>query len=351
PCPSAFQDPPTFTVRPKEEYFQEVGRELVIPCTAHGDPPPTITWLKVGSTGKSSAQVDENSSLVLHPLIKEQHGLWECTATNQVASVTTTTSVHVLGTSPHAVTNVSVLPLLLAANISWEPGFDGGYFQRFSVWYTPLAKHPPRAHHDWVSLSVPAGAQHLLVENLQPDTSYQFSVLAQNKLGSGPFSQIVTSVPRGFPVTTVPPEPPAMTVRVFLSPPRALTANETVRGVLLHWEPPAHTSVALSGYALELRQDKGGWEVLERSIPGTDTQVLVPGLIKVRARQGVPLGMYGGKGEVLDGTREASTFIPAHGAHGWGHRYPEGVAVIFSPMAACIMNRRRAARGRKRRQG
>uniref|UniRef100_A0A8D2M0D9 Immunoglobulin superfamily member 9 n=1 Tax=Zonotrichia albicollis TaxID=44394 RepID=A0A8D2M0D9_ZONAL len=214
---------------------------------------------QVGSVGKSSAQVDGNSSLVLHPLIKEQHGVWECTATNQVASVTTATSVHVLGTSPHAVTNVSVLPLLLAANISWEPGFDGGFFQRFSVWY------PPRAHHDWVSLSVPAGAQHLLVENLQPDTSYQFSVLAQNKLGSGPFSQIVTSVPRGFPVTTVPPEPPAMT---------------TVRGVLLRWDPPARASVALSGYALELRQDKGGWEVLERSIPGTDTQVLVPGLIK-----------------------------------------------------------------------
>lgn len=45
-CPP--QDPPTFTVRPKEEYFQEVGRELVIPCAARGDPPPTITWLKVG---------------------------------------------------------------------------------------------------------------------------------------------------------------------------------------------------------------------------------------------------------------------------------------------------------------
>lgn len=44
-----FQDPPAFTVRPKEEYFQEVGRELVIPCAAHGDPPPTITWLKVGA--------------------------------------------------------------------------------------------------------------------------------------------------------------------------------------------------------------------------------------------------------------------------------------------------------------
>lgn len=50
--------------------------------------------------GKSSAQVDGNSSLVLHPLIKEQHGVWECTATNQVASVTTATSVHVLGELP-----------------------------------------------------------------------------------------------------------------------------------------------------------------------------------------------------------------------------------------------------------
>ncbi|XP_053906651.1 protein turtle homolog A isoform X5 [Cuculus canorus] len=359
------KDPPAFTVRPKEEYFQEVGRELVIPCAANGDPPPTVTWLKVGSTGKSGAQVDGNSSLVFRPLIKEQHGIWECTATNQVANVSTATSVHVLGTSPHAVTNVSVLPLLLAANISWEPGFDGGYFQRFSVWYTPLTKHPHRAHHDWVSLSVPVGAQHLLVENLQPDMSYQFSVLAQNKLGSGPFSQIVTSVPRGFPVTTVPPEPPAMTMRVFLSPPQALTANETVRGVLLQWEPPAQFSVALSGYALELRQDKGGWEVLDRSIPSTNTQVLVPGLIKdafYEFRLVAFAGSY-----ISDPSNTVNVSTAGMEVYPSRTQLPEllpqpvlagviggicflSVAVIFSTMAACIMNRRRATRIQKRRQ-
>ncbi|XP_059688023.1 protein turtle homolog A [Gavia stellata] len=359
------KDPPTFTVRPKEEYFQEVGRELVIPCMAHGDPPPTVTWLKVGSMGKSGAQVDSNSSLVFRPLVKEQHGVWECTATNQVASVSTATSVHVLGTSPHAVTNVSVLPLLLAANISWEPGFDGGYFQRFSVWYTPLVKHPPRAHHDWVSLSVPVGAQHLLVENLQPDISYQFSVLAQNKLGSGPFSQIVTSVPRGFPVTTVPPEPPAMTMHVFLSPPQALTANETVRGVLLQWEPPAQFSVALSGYALELRQDKGGWEVLDHSIPSTKTQVLVPGLIKdafYEFRLVAFAGSY-----ISDPSNTVNVSTAGMEVYPSRTQLPEllpqpvlagviggicflSVAVIFSTMAACIMNRRRATRIQKRRQ-
>ncbi|XP_050166942.1 protein turtle homolog A-like, partial [Myiozetetes cayanensis] len=252
----------------------------------------------VGGASKSSARVDGNGSLVLHPLTKDQHGLWECRATNRVATVTTATSVHVLGTSPHAVTNVSVLALPLAANISWEPGFDGGFFQRFSVWYSPLVKPPPRAHHEWVTLAVPAGARHLLVENLQPHTGYQFSVLAQNKLGSGPFSHIVTSVPRGSPVTPpVPAAVPAVPVEVSLQPPRALRASQTPRGVLLRWEPPgpgagvapggsrvaqggSGVAPEPSGYALELRQDGGHWELLQRHIPGTHTQLIVPGLIK-----------------------------------------------------------------------
>lgn len=38
--------PPAFLERPKEEYFQEVGRELLIPCSARGDPPPTVSWAK-----------------------------------------------------------------------------------------------------------------------------------------------------------------------------------------------------------------------------------------------------------------------------------------------------------------
>nr|KAF6316085.1 immunoglobulin superfamily member 9 [Pipistrellus kuhlii] len=35
--------PPAFLERPKEEYFQEVGRDLLIPCSARGDPPPNIS--------------------------------------------------------------------------------------------------------------------------------------------------------------------------------------------------------------------------------------------------------------------------------------------------------------------
>uniref|UniRef100_A0A8C0J277 Immunoglobulin superfamily member 9 n=1 Tax=Chelonoidis abingdonii TaxID=106734 RepID=A0A8C0J277_CHEAB len=347
------KDPPMFAMRPKEEYFQEVGRELVIPCTAQGDPPPMVTWTKVGGTGRNEAQVDGNSSLVFWPLVKEQHGAWECTVSNQVARISTTTSVYVLGTSPHAVTNVSVLPLLLAANVSWQPGFDGGYFQRFSVW----VKHLNRPHHDWVSLMVPVGAEYLLVENLQPATGYQFSVLSQNKLGSGPFSEIVTSFP------TTPPPLSTTATRVFLSPPHSLTANETSRGVLLQWEPPLQFSMALTGYALELRQDQGSWEGLDGSIPSTKTQPLLSQDACYEFRLVAFAGSY-----MSDPSNTVNVSTAGKALCCPGQPLPEllpqpvlagviggicflSVAVIFSTMVACIMNRRRAARLQKRRQG
>jgi len=70
--------------------------------------------MQVGSAGKSSARVDGNGSLVFRPLVKEQHGVWECTATNQVASVSTTTSVHVLGE-----------PLVPGGQMPWVLGCSG----------------------------------------------------------------------------------------------------------------------------------------------------------------------------------------------------------------------------------
>lgn len=42
------------------------------------------------------------------------------------------------GTSPHAPGNIRVLPSVTSANVSWEPGYDGGFEQTFSVWYGPV---------------------------------------------------------------------------------------------------------------------------------------------------------------------------------------------------------------------
>ncbi|XP_037362582.1 protein turtle homolog A isoform X1 [Talpa occidentalis] len=356
--------PPAFIERPKEEYFQEVGRELLIPCSAHGDPPPTISWAKVGQGLQRQAQVDGNNSLILRPLTKEAHGRWKCTASNAVAHVATSTNVYVLGTSPHAVTNVSVVPLPKSANVSWEPGFDGGYLQRFSVWYTPLAKRPDRAHHDWVSLAVPVGAAYLLVPGLQPHTQYQFSVLAQNKLGSGPFSEIVLSAPEGLPTTPAAPRHPPTEMLPLLSPPRGLVAVRTPRGVLLHWDPPELIPERLDGYILEGRQGSQGWEVLDRAVAGTETQLLVPGLIKdvlyeFRLVAFVDSDVSGPSNtanistsglEVYPSRTQLPGLLPQPVLAGvLGGVLFLAAAVLVSVLAACLMNRRRAARRRRKR--
>ncbi|KAM4861084.1 protein turtle homolog A [Thomomys bottae] len=356
--------PPAFIDRPKEEYFQEVGRELLIPCSARGDPPPTISWAKVGRGLQGQAQVDSNNSLILRPLIKEAHGRWECSASNAVARVATATNVYVLGTSPHVVTNVSVAPLPRSANVSWEPGFDGGYLQRFSVWYTPLAKRPDRAYHDWVSLAVPVGATHLLVPGLQPHTQYQFSVLAQNKLGSGPFSEIVLSAPEGIPTTPATPKLPPTEMLPLLSPPRSLVAVRTPRGVLLHWDPPEMVPERLDGYVLEGRQGSHGWEVLDRAVAGTEMELLVPGLIKDVLYEFRLVAFADNYVSDPSNTANVSTsglevypsrtqlpgLLPQPVLAGVvGGVCFLGVAVLVSILAACLMNRRRAARRRRKR--
>lgn len=53
-------------------------------------------------------------------------------------------------------------------------------------------KQASRGKHEWASLPVPTSKNYLLVTGLLAGTIYQFSVLPQNKLGSGSFSEIVS---------------------------------------------------------------------------------------------------------------------------------------------------------------
>lgn len=133
------------------------------------------------------------------------------------------------GTSPHAVSSVTVTTEMNQANVSWVPGFDGGYTQKFTVWsvtyniintkrcsshllthpwlnwlffcfgnFFPRFKQASRGKHEWASLPVPTSKTYLLVTGLLAGTGYQFSVLPQNKLGSGPFSEIVSVRTQGW---------------------------------------------------------------------------------------------------------------------------------------------------------
>lgn len=68
----------------------------------------------------------------------------------------------------------------------------GGTFPEDAPLSLGRVKRAQFGPHDWLSLPVPAGSSWLLVDTLEPETAYQFSVLAQNKLGTSSFSEVVT---------------------------------------------------------------------------------------------------------------------------------------------------------------
>ncbi|XP_039620095.1 protein turtle homolog B isoform X2 [Polypterus senegalus] len=350
PARLVLKDPPYFTVLPGWEYRQEAGRELVIPCAAAGDPFPAITWRKVGKPSRSKHNILPSGSLQFKFLSKEDHGEWECVATNVVTSITASTHILVIGTSPHAPINVRVLASTNSANITWEPGYDGGFEQTFSVW----VKRAQFGPHDWLSLPVASSLTWLLVEGLEPETAYQFSVLAQNKLGTGPFSEVVTVNTLVFPITT--PQP-----MVLLSPPRCLTANRTGQGVLLSWLPPANHSSPIERYIMEYRIGER-WDILEDSIPGGENELLARDLAQdswFEFRVMAVMEDLVSEPSNVVGVSSSDLFPPPElPEEGLARPVVAGIvaticflaaAILFSTLAACFVNKQRKRKLKRKR--
>ncbi|KAM6969932.1 protein turtle homolog B [Aplochiton taeniatus] len=350
-APLVLKDPPKFSVVPAGEYRQEAGRELVIPCEAEGDPFPNITWRKVGKPSKSKHNVLPRGSLQFKSLTKEDHGEWECVATNVATSITASTHLLVIGTSPHSPTNVHVAASSSWANVSWETGYDGGFQQTFSVW----VKRERLGPHDWLSMVVPSGQGWLLVPGLEPNTAYQFSVLAQNKLGTGPFSQVVTVNTLVFPIST--PEP-----LVLLTPPRCLTANRTQQGVLLSWIPPANHTAPIQHYIMEFRLGER-WDILDDGIPATETELLARDLIQeawYEFRVMAAMEELTSEPSNIVGVSSTDFFPPPEMVEEGGLARPvvAGIvaticfltaAILFSTLAACFVNKKRRRKLKRRR--
>uniref|UniRef100_A0A673HF46 Protein turtle homolog A-like n=1 Tax=Sinocyclocheilus rhinocerous TaxID=307959 RepID=A0A673HF46_9TELE len=258
PTTVILQDPPSFKVSPRKEYRQDVGGMLVIPCQMDGNPAPKVSWKKVKVITLSA-----NGSLILRPLNKDHQGEWECSSTNRVATVSVRTTVLVLGTSPHAVSSVSVIPGINRANVSWVAGFDGGYAQKFTVWLVKEEKQ------EWLSFSDLSTENSLLVTNLLPATEYQFSVMAQNKIGTGPFSEITT-------ITTL----DSLPVVVKLVPPTNLLINKSSEGILLWWSVPQSHSPHIDSFVVQSRLEGGEWINLKENISPVESQIFLPGLCK-----------------------------------------------------------------------
>lgn len=354
PIKVKLQDPPSFSVAPEAEYKQEVGRSLFIPCQANKDPTVKVTWSKVDIARRVAYSITPNGSLLLQPVTKDHQGSWECCAANRVASVTTRTQVFVLGTSPHTATALAVSAGLKQANVSWEAGFDGGSPQTFSVWVKRTTGGDNDGKQEWFSVPVPpsSGASHQ-VTGLSPAMTYQFSVLSHNKIGTGPFSEIVTA-------RTLDLRPR----KSKLKPPAWLLANRDSAGVHLQWSPPEDQYPPITAYVLQSRTEEGEWLNLDEDISGNSSELVVPGLhkdcvyeLRLLSRRGELLSEPGPSVnvstlgmDVYPATSRLLEFIPEPLLAGvLGGVAFMCLALVLLLGAACLISHKRERRRQKRR--
>lgn len=83
-------------------------------------------------------------NITIENLRRTDFGYYQCVASNEVATIVTTTQLVVEGTQPHAPYNLSGNASEFAVTLTWLPGYSGGpdYKQDYTIWYTYSLKLP-----------------------------------------------------------------------------------------------------------------------------------------------------------------------------------------------------------------
>ncbi|XP_041372837.1 uncharacterized protein LOC121386106 [Gigantopelta aegis] len=310
------RDPPIFKYHPNSSYERQVGESVLMPCFAEGNPQPQILWEHNGVLLKESSRIHIiGGNLSISDLSKEDHGKYECIANNKVAAIVAPTALRIMGTSPHAPNNITVIPGLFSAKVSWEPAYDGGTAQNYLLWFRVVDSKD----NNWNTIGVPVGHTTFTLYALMADTTYEFMVQSRNSVGDslrsnrvqaktlgnhsgalhstlwhpGYHSDLVTALPTDSSGSTY--IPPIIVPRgPRPSPPRNVTAEIVSDGILVSWLPPLFTEVPIFYYTIDYRSD-GLWTrykgrvmvstglslVLEGMNPGTtyELRVLANGVL------------------------------------------------------------------------
>lgn len=71
-------------LEPKGILDVKVGRPLRVPCTANGQPPPKIDWIKLDDESRTTGRRTFGGSLEFNAIGQDDGGFYECRASNGV---------------------------------------------------------------------------------------------------------------------------------------------------------------------------------------------------------------------------------------------------------------------------
>ncbi|XP_008189427.1 protein turtle isoform X3 [Acyrthosiphon pisum] len=283
--------PPTFTVEPENMYQRKISESVEMHCDAQeaeGTQKPKIQWQRRdGAPLPKGRHSIHGGNITIENLRKTDFGYYHCVASNEVATIVTTTHLVVEGTQPHAPYNVSANASETTVTLQWLPGYSGGpdYKQDYTIWY----KEPGMA--DWSTIPVtPSGSTQVTINRLTPDTTYEFQVVGKNALGDGMLSKVIsikTLDVVDYSDLILPTESSGATLYppVFRpkgpkpGPPRNVSIAEVKNGFVISWQAPLERAHLVRYYVINYKTD-GIWRTLNKAqIRAEDTRYLVKSLV------------------------------------------------------------------------
>ncbi|XP_069045893.1 cell adhesion molecule DSCAM isoform X3 [Lepisosteus oculatus] len=172
-------------------------RDIVLPCKAVGDPPPTVKWLKESNGTPAPVLIDGrrsiygNGSFVIRTVKAEDSGYYSCVASNNWGSdqIVLNLQVQVPPDQPRLTVSKTTSSSI---TLSWIPGDNGGSSIRGYI-----LQHSEDNSEQWDSLPISPSERSYRLENLKCGTWYKFTLTAQNGVGPGRISEIIEAKTHG----------------------------------------------------------------------------------------------------------------------------------------------------------
>ncbi|KAI8035411.1 protein borderless isoform X2 [Drosophila gunungcola] len=248
--------PPIFSVTPKAIYIQKLGEAAELPCEAidrDGNNRPSIVWSrKDGQPLPADRFSLSGGNLTITGLVEGDRGMYECSATNEAATITAEAELMIENIAPRAPYNLTANSTETCITIRWQPGYLRPNLE-YTVWYR-LMEAP-----EWRTLRVmDKKVMEATVQHLQPGKEYEFMVLSQDKHGDGMFSKQFRFQTQPSPIRAEDFDAQQLQHDLGqvtapaggLGAPWNLTAISNQQGWLLHWEHPVQGLEGLRLYAV-----------------------------------------------------------------------------------------------------
>ena len=175
------------------------GEEAKLVCQASGANNITFFWQKEGQQLATPTQMKKSSkyrtsvekpnpllwksTLYIQNVGSSDYGSYKCVATNALGSDEHTVVLDVKSHPDPPVDLHSIGVTYEAVNLSWQPGFDGGFTQSYRLRIMKTGNQ----HYFYVEVKPPEATTYEVVD-LQPSTEYTFHIMAYNTKGESNYT-------------------------------------------------------------------------------------------------------------------------------------------------------------------